>query len=122
MAYDSRRRRFFFLSPERAAFALLAAFFAPFDAAALGGMFDVCECNEVAPTDRIVFICGRGVSRSREEHYARRSGAHNEARVTELLRACHRKAADLFVGHFISFSTRDEAHVRKCLDEEREAK
>jgi hypothetical protein len=27
------------LSPERAAFALLAAFFAPFDAAAFGGMF-----------------------------------------------------------------------------------
>jgi hypothetical protein len=29
MAYDSRRRRLFFLSPVRAAFALLAAFFAP---------------------------------------------------------------------------------------------
>ena len=32
------RRLFFFLSPVRAAFAFEAAFFAPFDAAALGGM------------------------------------------------------------------------------------
>lgn len=38
MAYDSRRRLFFFLSPVRAAFAFEAAFFAPFDAAAFGGI------------------------------------------------------------------------------------
>lgn len=75
MAYDSRRRLFFFLSPVRAAFALLAAFFAPLLAAAFGGMI----ANAVAGGLQ-VFISQRGVSLPLSAHYARCCSAHNVQR------------------------------------------
>ena len=49
MAYVSRRRRFFFLSPDRAAFALLAAFLAPFDAGFNGMTADENEKKNLFP-------------------------------------------------------------------------